>query len=244
MPSAYRYALYFAPPEPWRGVGSAWLGRCAETGAAIAPPPGVDPRRRDWTSDPRRYGLHATLKPPFRLKAGACARDLDAAVRALAARTQAFDAPMQCRELRGFLAWCLADDARALARMQALAADAVQSIDNWRAPPSEAELERRRQVPLDPRHEAMLERWGYPYVFDQFVFHVTLSNKLRGQELDDARRQVEAMSAPLLRAPMPVKSVSLYVQPGPDAPFLVARHYGFDGAAADCAGAAYLEGGA
>ncbi|HEX7748367.1 MAG TPA: DUF1045 domain-containing protein [Bordetella sp.] len=242
MPLAHRYALYFAPPEPWRGIGSAWLGRCVQTGAAIAPPPGTDPRRADWTSDPRHYGLHATLKPPFRLKTGTCVQDLDAAVRALAARAQAFDAPMQCRELRGFLAWCLAGDALTLVRMRALADEAVQTLDDWREPPSGIELERRRKTPLGPPQEAMLERWGYPYVFDQFVFHITLSNTLHGQALEDARRQVQAMSAPLLRASMPVDSVSLYVQPEPDAPFLVARHYGFDGATVDCAGAAYLEG--
>lgn len=241
MKPAYRYALYFAPPQPWRAAGDAWLGRSPETGAAIAPAAGADPRQLDWTSDPRHYGLHATLKPPFRLKAGTCAHDLDAAVRALAARSQAFDAPMQCRELRGFLAWCLADDTQTLARMQALAADAVRSLDGWRESPSEAELERRRKTPLDPEHEAMLRRWGYPYVFDQFVFHITLSNKLQGRDLEDAERQVAAMSAPLLREPMPVKSVSLYVQPEAQAPFLVARHYGFDGSTADCAGAVYLD---
>lgn len=241
-PRAHRYALYFAPPEPWRTLGDQWLGRSPETGAAIPPAPGADPRQAGWTADPRRYGLHATLKPPFRLRPGTTAAGLDAAVRALAARTRAFDAPMQCRELRGFLAWCLADDAQALASMRALGSDAVQSLDDWRAPPTEAELARRRRAPLSPGHEAMLARWGYPYVFDQFVFHITLSDKLHGQDLEDAKRQVEAMSAPLLREPMPVRSVSLYVQPEPDALFLVARHYGFDGGTVDCAGAAYLEG--
>lgn len=241
MPQAYRYALYLAPPAPWREAGNAWLGRCPETGLAIAPGAGADPRQADWTSDPRHYGLHATLKPPFCLKAGTGAQDLDLAVRALAARTQPFDAPLQCRALRGFLAWCLADDAQAHARMQALAGDAVRSLDPWRAPPSAAELERRRKAPLAPEHEAMLQRWGYPYVFEQFVFHITLSNKLQGQALEDAARQVRAMSATLLRAPMPVNSVSLYVQPRAQAPFLVARHYGFDGATADGAGAVYLD---
>lgn len=242
MPLAHRYALYFAPPGAWHSVGSAWLGRCPETGAAIAPAPGSDPRQPGWTADPRHYGLHATLKSPFRLNPGSTVQGLDAAVRSLAARTRAFDVPMQCRELRGFLAWCLADGAQARASMQALSSDAVQSLDSWRAPPTEAELARRRRAPLSAEHEAMLDRWGYPYVFDQFVFHITLSNKLQGQDLEDARRQVDALSAPLLDASMPVRAVSLYVQPDPDAPFLVARHYGFDGTTADCAGAAYLEG--
>jgi 2'-5' RNA ligase len=244
MPLAYRYALYLAPPEPWRSVGDQWLGRSPETGEPIAPAAGADPRQAGWTSDPRHYGLHATLKPPFRLRPGTTAGGLDTAMRALAARTQPFDAPLQCRELRGFLAWCLADDAGAQARMRTLGADAVRSLDDWRAPPTEAEVARRRKAPLSPAHEAMLERWGYPYVFDQFVFHITLSAKLAGQDLEDAKRQVQAMSEPLLREPMPVRAVSLYVQPEPDAPFLVARHYGFDGGTIDCAGAGFLQDGA
>ncbi|HEY0294305.1 MAG TPA: DUF1045 domain-containing protein [Bordetella sp.] len=243
MPLAHRYALYLAPPEPWRSVGDQWLGRSPATGAVLAPAPGADPRQPGWTTEPRRYGLHATLKPPFRLKPGTTVQGLDAAVRALAARAQAFEAPMQCRALRGFLAWCLADDdARTFARMQALGSDAVQSLDVFRAPPTEAELARRRKTPLSPAHVAMLDRWGYPYVFDQFVFHITLSDKLQGQDLEDAGQQVLAISAALLREPMPVRAVSLYVQPEPDAPFLIARHYGFDGTTADCAGAAYLAG--
>ncbi|WP_019938701.1 DUF1045 domain-containing protein [Bordetella sp. FB-8] len=241
MPLAYRYALYFAPPAPWREAGNAWLGRCPQTGAAIAPAAGADPRQPDWTRDPRRYGLHATLKPPFRLKAGTGVQGLDLAVRALAARTRPFEAFLRCCELRGFLAWCLADDAQAQASMRALAGQAVRSLDDWRAPPCAAELERRRKAPLGPEHEAMLRRWGYPYVFDQFVFHITLSNKLQGSQLEDAGRQIRLMSEPLLREPMPVSSVSLYVQPQAQAPFLVARHYGFDGTTADGAGAVYLD---
>ena len=119
MPPAYRYALYFAPPGAWRSAGNAWLGRCPETGAAIAPAPGSDPRQPDWMNDPRHYGLHATLKPPFRLKAGTSVQGLDAAVRALAARAQAFDAPVQCRELRGFLANPLFDRLDPLQAMKA-----------------------------------------------------------------------------------------------------------------------------
>ena len=35
MPLAHRYALYLAPTGPWRELGSRWLGRCADTGAAL-----------------------------------------------------------------------------------------------------------------------------------------------------------------------------------------------------------------
>lgn len=47
MPSAHRYALYLAPTGPWRELGSRWLGRCADTGAALPPLPGQPEAARD-----------------------------------------------------------------------------------------------------------------------------------------------------------------------------------------------------
>ena len=64
MPLAHRYALYLAPSGPWQEQGSRWLGRCAETGAALERQPGMPAAAQEWTRAPRHYGLHATLKPP------------------------------------------------------------------------------------------------------------------------------------------------------------------------------------
>jgi len=243
MPHAYRYALYLAPPEPWRSAGARWLGRCAETGATLPFPEDADPRHEAWTQAPRFYGLHATLKPPFRLRAGTTPHGLDQAVRALACRVAPFDVRLQCQALRGFLAWRLDGDAASHAPMQALAAEAVRALDDWRAPPTEEELARRRKTPLAPEHEAMLLRWGYPYVFEQFVFHITLTGRLDAAAMQDAAARLQALTAPLQREPMPVREISVYVQPGPDAPFVVARHYGFDGSIVDAVGAPYLDAG-
>ena len=81
-----RVALYWAPAvdDPLHRLGSAWLGRDAETGASIAQPsiPGLD--LPALTADPRRYGLHATLKPPFHLTGSYAALRADAAALAAA----------------------------------------------------------------------------------------------------------------------------------------------------------------
>ncbi|SAI71467.1 putative phosphonate metabolism protein [Bordetella ansorpii] len=242
MPLAYRYALYLAPAEPWRRAGAQWLGRCPDTGLLLPPSADADPRQPGWTADPRHYGLHATLKPPFRLRAGRTPDSLDDAVLCLAAIAEPFSVQLECQALRGFLAWRLAGDAGEQAPMLSLAAEAVRQLDGWRAPPTEAELARRRGSPLSPQHEAMLERWGYPYVFEHFTFHITLTGRLDGPEMQDAQARIRAFSDPLCRTPMPVRDISLYVQPEPGAPFLVARHYGFDGTVADGAAAGYLQG--
>jgi len=240
MPQAHRYAVYLAPVGPWRDLGRRWLGRCEETGASLAPPAGADPRQAAWTLAPRRYGLHATLKPPFRLRDGTRPAELDRAMRALAGGRQAFGIPLRRERLRGFLAWCI-DDERARGRMNALAAAAVAELDTLRAPPSPAELARRRPQSLSPAQRAMLARWGYPYVFETFTFHITLTGQLDAAELAAADAQIEALGGPALQAPMPVRALSVYVEPEPGADFVVARHYDFDGATRDGAGARFLE---
>lgn len=243
MPAAHRYALYLAPTGPWRELGSRWLGRCADTGAALAPLPGQPEAARDWTEAPRHYGLHATLKPPFRLHASATPRDVDAAARRLAASDSAFGILLECEPLRGFLAWRIASsDAEGRARINALAAAAVRGLDHLRAAPTADELARRQAHALSPEQQAMLARWGYPYVFDTFTFHITLTGKLDGAALEQAQARIAAFADPLRGQAMAVPGISVYVQPQAGADFIAARHYHFDGGHADAAGASYLEG--
>ena len=89
MMNPLRYAVYLAPPPEsalWR-FGSDVIGRDAASGQqrpgfAAA---GFDAEAwRDMTSEPRRYGFHATIKAPFRLADDASLSDLSAALAALA----------------------------------------------------------------------------------------------------------------------------------------------------------------
>ena len=159
----HRHAVYWVPPPgSLAAFGAAWLGWDPALGAPVPrlDPPGLPRPGAEITEAPRRYGLHATLGPPVRLADGVSARDVEAAVEALAASL----APARCEGLRvardgGFVALRPLGDASELG---ALAAEVVRAMDPMRAPPSEAELARRRAPGLSPRQEAMLRRWGYP----------------------------------------------------------------------------------
>lgn len=238
---AYRYAIYLNPAAPFREFGARWLGRCADTGAVLARTAPGDGRIARWTEAPAHYGLHATLKAPFRLAEGRTPAELDAAMRAFARDRQPFAAPLALRNLRGFLAWCLGSDAGANARMHALADAAVRELDAFRAPPTSAELARRKPGQLGEAARRMLDAWGYPYAFETFIFHITLTGLLDQAAQADAVAMLQTASGTLLHTPMQVRDVSLFVQPAPDAPFVTARHYGFDGSTADGVGAAMLE---
>src|SRR5690606_2102902 len=156
----------------------------------------------------------------------------------------AFDVPLRRRRLRGFMAWCLDEgDASAIRAMRKLADAAVTELDALRAPLTDAERARRSLEQLSANQRAMLDRWGYPYVLDEFTFHITLTNALPDAQLEQAGRAFDDQAGGAgLPEVMPVDAVSVYVQPEPGSPFVVARHYGFDGSITDAVGAAWLAG--
>lgn len=199
-----RYAIYYTPARQTAlaDFGAAWLGWDSATGVAVAHPAVVDLDVAAITETPRKYGFHGTIKPPFRLAQGQSASALDQALADLCAQT----APVTLTGLRlarlgRFLALVPDGDATALA---GLAARAVQDLDPFRAPATEAEMAKRRAARLSPAQDAMLVRWGYPYVLDQFRFHLTLTRRLD----PDTAAEAEAALGPIL-ADLPLRPYTL-----------------------------------
>ena len=169
-----RAAIYWAPSltDPLWEEGCRWLGRNAETGAACPQPP--IPNIAALTADPRRYGLHATLRPPMRLATGW--DEFRETTRAIARATPPFTLPpLEIAEIGGFLA--LRETAPCPA-LQTLANRCVELTNRHRLPPKEDELAKRRAANLSPRQEDLLQRWGYPYVMEEWFFHLTLTHRL------------------------------------------------------------------
>jgi len=236
MAAAYRYALYLAPTGPWLELGRTWLGRCADTGAALA-----SPAPAAWVAAPRHYGLHATLKAPFRLANAARPEDLDAVARRIASQQRPFGLPLVLARLRGFLAWRVAPKVPgALLAINTLADRALRAAEPLRAPLDRAEQVRRLTAPLSAAQHAMLNTWGYPFALNTYVFHITLTGVLATDALKQARQHLARCTRGWQRQAMPVNALSVYVQPTPGADFLVARHYGFDGSTTDAVGAPWL----
>lgn len=238
---AHRYAIYLAPAEPFRTFGAQWLGRDAESGEPQPLPPGIAQRPVEWVEAPAHYALHATLKPPFRLAEGTDAAMLDRAAREFAKGRASFEAPLVLRALRGFLAWCLADtQGRGGRQMHTLADACVRDFDRFRAAPSAADIARRNPSALSAVQRAMLDTWGYPYVFDTFTFHITLTGMLDAADETSALEMLHKAGGALLEQPLHVDGISIFAQAEPGADFVLARHYRFDGTTADGAGAEFL----
>jgi putative phosphonate metabolism protein len=218
LPDA-RVAAYYAPlpDDPLFTMAAAWLGRDPERGTAVLQPD--IPDIAEVTAEPRLYGFHATLKPPMRLAEGCQWSDVVTATNALAERTAPFDLPpLAVSDVFGFLAL---RETVPCPPLQALADACVEHLDPLRAPPTEAELARRRRSSLTPRQDAMLVRWGYPYVFDAWFFHMTLTRRLTDGEKSIYQPKVETYLARALAVSHRVTDICLFVQPAPQEPFVI-----------------------
>ena len=231
--SVPRYALYYAPrPEEGLAVAaSQWLGRNAETGQARALKPASEftaERLAEITAEPRLYGFHGTLKPPLALCDGASERDLLAAVGSFAAGRHSFVVPaMRLGCLSDFLALVPASPSPEL---QDLADGCVIEFDEFRRPADEAELSRRRAVGLSPRQDELLVRWGYPYVLEEWRFHLTLTGRLR----DEAERPVvgdllRRQFSSFIERPLAVRDLCVFRQPAAGRPFTVLARFTLGG---------------
>ncbi|MDR5654092.1 DUF1045 domain-containing protein [Ruixingdingia sedimenti] len=206
-----RYAVYYAPrPGAFADRAARWLGHDPATGRALPQPdlPGLPRPAAGLTAAPRRYGFHGTLRAPFRPAAGMDGAAVAAAVAALAARL----APVRCEGLRlenlsGFLALTPTGDTAAL---MALAAAVVEGTDALRAPLTAAETARRRPERLSPRQRDLLDRWGYPFVMEEFRFHLTLTDALPADTAAAAAPVLAAHFAPVLPAPFAVEDLCLF----------------------------------
>jgi hypothetical protein len=176
-----RYAIYFVPPadsDLYR-FGAGFLGYDCYSGKDLGYPPDAAVETLAWaelTREPRKYGFHATLKAPFRLLPTFAEPDLAVELRRFASIPRAVPTITPAvRSLGGFIAVVAAAPSAAVDR---LAADCVLAFDRFRRHPSAQERQRRLAAGLSERQIDNLDRWGYPFVFEDFRFHMTLTGPL------------------------------------------------------------------
>ena len=206
-----RLAVYFAPrPGAFATRAAEWLGRDAAGAQEVGQPalPGLPANPEQLTAEPRRYGFHGTLRAPFRPAPGLSTGDIAAAVAALAARLPAVRCDgLVLESLNGFLA--LVPTGCEAALME-LGAAVVEGTDHLRAPLSAEEIARRRPETLSSRQRELLHRWGYPFVLEEFRFHLTLTGRLPQEQRIPAATALQTHFAPVLPRPFPVEDLCLF----------------------------------
>src|SRR6201985_733643 len=178
MASFPRYAIYYAAPR--RGAldrfGAEHLGYDAWSGDDLPFPKGLPADWRELTSEPCKYGFHATLKAPFALAPGKDEFELTTACADFTrtARPIPVIAPV-VNSISGFIAVVPAEPSDELVQF---AADCVRAFDPFRAALTPEDRARRKPEKLTQRQRDYLDRWGYPYVMEEFRFHMTLTGRL------------------------------------------------------------------
>lgn len=227
-----RYAIYFAPAiasSLWQRA-SQWLGRdCTQTGELAQPSiEGISPMAQyEYTESPRRYGFHATLKAPFQLahqtNIESLRRELDAFANAHAPVTIG---ALKVHQIGKFIA-LVPENQRA--DVTNFAQTTVRHFDDFRAPMNEEKRQQRIAAGLNDRQIELLDKWGYPYVEEQFKMHLTLTgpvDKPAQQTLFDA---ANSWFADELGHTFQLDNLALYHEPEKGAPFVRIADYPLKG---------------
>jgi len=221
-----RYAIYYAPvpDDPLTTDASRWLGRNAFSGETFGPPASLAMPTEQWhglVADPQRYGFHATLKAPFELREGRTEADLIEAFDGFAASMTAFDIP---RLVLGQLGPFFALVPHAVyPSLQEFAASVVEEFEPFRAPLSEADVARRHPERLTHAQRGYLQQWGYPYVMDEFRFHMTLTGPVEATLAPQVRDELQARFSPYTDAALRIDGLALFSESTRGAPFNIHR---------------------
>jgi putative phosphonate metabolism protein len=228
MASFPRYAIYYvaAAGSDIDRFGSQLLGYDAFSGSDLPFPGEVVQSVPDWrelTRDPRKYGFHATLKAPLSLAQGKTEAQLLAACESFAAVSRPVPVIVPIvHSISGFIAVVPAQSSAALER---LAAECVSEFDAFRAPLTPDDRARRNPASLTPVQRRHLDRWGYPYVLEDFRFHMTLTGRLedgrRGPVLALLRNRFSAIDLKTLA----IDRIALFRQDDANSRFRVLSHH-------------------
>src|ERR1700722_861455 len=234
MTQVPRYAIYYAPAQgsDLDCFGSHLLGYDAYSGATLAFPESMTQAVPDWlelTQDPRKYGFHATLKAPLSLAPGRAETELLAACETFATTSRSIPVFKPVVSLIiGVIAVVPEKPPDALL---ALAADCVRAFDGFRAPLTAEDRSRRNPSRLTPRQLAHLDRWGYPYVMEDFQFHMTLTGSIPADRQTIILPMLQRRFAEIDLAALAVNSIALFRQDSTDARFRIVRRDALKGRA-------------
>lgn len=223
-----RYAIYFAAgaDNALSRFGAELLGYDAYTGDEL-PFHGdalrVAPDWRDITADPRKYGFHGTLKAPMALAPGRTEAELVAACATFAGKARPIPTIRPVVDaISGFIAVIPAEPVDAL---QQLAADCVRDFDSFRRSLTAEDRARRKPEKLSERQRDYLDRWGYPYVMEEFRFHMTLTGRLDAERRALILEMLRARFATLRLDTLAIDRIALFKQDDAKAGFRIIREW-------------------
>lgn len=223
-----RYAVYFIPRanSHLADFGARWLGWDVHRAKQLPLRPIgeiADRLHRDSVEAPSRYGFHATLKAPMKLTPDTTRQQFLDAVSSFASRRPSIiGATLELSRLGRFLALTLS---KASLPVSDLADCCVRELDRFRAPSSSVDRNRRRPESLTFRQRALLDRWGYPFVLDEYRFHMTLTGPLDSVTSAKLMQALTSELAPIIEQPLSIDAITIVIQDQADAPFRLLKRF-------------------
>ncbi|ANL73221.1 hypothetical protein AMC83_CH03271 [Rhizobium phaseoli] len=219
-----RYAICFTPPasDPLSLVAANWLGRNVYSGDMLEPPAvrGLSIHEIAFhTAVPRRYGFHGVMKAPFYLSGDMSESQLLRDLMRFAGTFAPFQiSRLEIARLGSFYSLMPSAPCE---QIQYLASAIVQEFDRYRAPLSEADIERSDPDGLSAAQFANLHRWGNPYVMDEFRFHMPVTGSINAVDMPRIESALRKIFEPVLKEPVMVSNVALMIEEGTGGPFRV-----------------------
>lgn len=223
-----RYAIYYAsaPGSDIERFGAHLIGYDALSGADLPFPDSIVQSVPDWrelTQDPRKYGFHATLKAPISLARGKTESGLLAACEAFAGSPRPIPVIRPVvNSISGFIAVVPAEPSDELER---LAADCTREFDSFRAPLTPEDRARRNPSALTPRQCDHLDRWGYPYVMEDFRFHMTLTGRLDAERREPILTMLRKRFSAVGLKTLAIDRIAVFRQGDTGSRFQIVNHW-------------------
>ena len=212
MTNFSRYAIYYAPPEGdyLSEFTASWFGWNPHRGTKVSylKLNDLNFEISAITKNPRRYGFHGTLKAPFFLIRSRTVKELKLAILKLSLSVQKVEIKsMILQNLNGFVVITPAMENKAIGR---LAKKCVEELDLFREPEPIKKMQMRRSKGLSKSEERLLQKWGYPYVLENFKFHLTMSGKLKPEASQNVIDVLTSELQPVLKKPLLINQICLF----------------------------------
>ncbi len=226
-----RVAIFYAPGSQtalWE-FGGNWLGWDVQHAKSVTHPDinGLPEPIETLVATPQKYGFHGTLKAPFRLHSDQTIDGLKAAMKVFCDQRQPFTiGKMKVATLGRFVAIIQENPSEMFAEF---ASEIVTHFDEFRAPLSDEDIAKRRnKSKLTARQDELMLKWGYPYIFEEFKFHLTLTGKLSEQNAQIVCDRLSDHLKPILDAPVEAVDLCLYGE-REDGRFEIIERFPFSG---------------
>ncbi len=146
---------------------------------------------KDYCEEPAKYGFHATLKAPFRLKRNVKTKNFYDVISHIAAQHSRFK--IKGLKIVYSKKFTLITSRKPNKLLINLEKDLVKHLDTFRAELNKTEIKKRIPDSLTFKQNKYLKEWGYPFVFDQFKFHMTLMNQNNNKLSNKQKLELEKL---------------------------------------------------